>query len=78
MGLDLNDLQRIVSFTDPAIHPELSYGVVVRKVVSPDHKEYIAGLYRVGPRNPARFRTNGPGDAHPAFSADGPFLWFIR
>lgn len=78
MGLDLNDLQSIVSFTEPAIHPRLGYGVVVRKVVSPDHKEYIARLYRVGPHVPPRFLTNGPGDAHPAFSADGSFLWFVR
>ena len=55
MGFDLNDLERIVSFTEPAIHPGLAYGVVVRKVVSPDHKEYT----RVS--HPANIRFCRPG-----------------
>ncbi len=43
-----------------------------------ESQEYISRIYRVGPGDPARFLTNGPGDAHPTFSADGSFLWFIR
>ncbi len=78
MGLALNDLQRMVSFTEPAVHPSHSYGVVVHKVVNADKEGYTGRLYLVGPGIAPRFLTQGPNDAHPVFSPDGAFIWFIR
>ncbi|NMP21509.1 S9 family peptidase [Sulfobacillus sp. DSM 109850] len=78
MGFDLHDLDRIVSLTHPVIHPLDAFVVMVYKRVANDKKSYESRLLVAGPGTPARFLTGGPKDAHPAFSADGRFLWFIR
>ncbi len=78
MGLELRDLDRIVSLTEPAIHPLEPRGVVVHKTVNADGTGYTSRLYAVGSDGVNHFLTSGPKDSHPAFSSDGLTLWFVR
>ncbi|MGC8489432.1 MAG: prolyl oligopeptidase family serine peptidase [Clostridia bacterium] len=76
-GLELSDLHRAASVTSPRIHPDGQGGVFVVRRANEDGEGYTSCIV-FGDAHGTRDMTYGPDDRHPAFSADGRTLFFVR